>query len=35
VPTAFAAKLFGAVKTGDEVLIVSGKREERSKRAAA
>jgi hypothetical protein len=26
VPTAFAAKLFGAVKTGDEVLIVSGRR---------
>jgi hypothetical protein len=25
VPTAFAAKLFNAVKTGDEVLIVSGK----------
>jgi lipoprotein-anchoring transpeptidase ErfK/SrfK len=26
VPTEFAAKLFDAVKTGDEVLIVSGKR---------
>jgi hypothetical protein len=26
VPTAFAARLFDAVKTGDEVLIVSGKR---------
>jgi L,D-transpeptidase catalytic domain len=26
VPTAFAAKLFAAVKTGDEVLIVSAKR---------
>ena len=35
VPTAFAAKLFDAVKTGDEVLIVSRKREERSKRASA
>lgn len=33
VPTAFAARLFDAVKTGDEVLIVSGKREE-SKRDA-
>ena len=31
VPTAFAAKLFDAVKTGDEVLIVSGKREEPAK----
>ena len=35
VPTAFAARLFDAVKTGDEVLIVSRKREERSKRASA
>ncbi len=34
VPTAFAARLFDAVKTGDEVLIVSRKREERSKRSA-
>jgi len=34
VPTAFAARLFDAVKTGDEVLIVSGKREERSERAS-